>query len=126
MMSGINGYAKGFLAGGAVGAFTGLLVGAVIAIVAGPAAIVGGLMAGMSLFATVGGFSGMATEIVRGREAHQVSGADVTNVAKVALAQGVSVGHQQTMAQAAEAHKDANFRKMVEDRRIAEETTKQR
>jgi hypothetical protein len=129
MMSGIKGWTKGLFAGGAVGAATGLIVGAIIGLLPGVAlatAAAYGLGYGTLLFASVGATSGAVTEVVRSREAHQVSGQDVTNVAKIAFAQGVSVGQQVTLAQADEAHKEANFRKMVEERRAAVEATKQR
>src|SRR5262245_20877852 len=97
MRSGISGFSKGLFAGGAVGALNGLVVGAILAIFSGPGVILGSIATGIALFASVGAFSGTVTEVVRSREAHQVSGQDVANVANIAFAQGVQVGHQATM-----------------------------
>lgn len=128
MKSGINGYIKGLFAGGAVGAVTGALVGAAVAGLAAAGVItigattlgaIGiGALVGANIFAGIGALSGMATEVVRSRERGQVSGQDVANVANIAFAQGITVGHELTVQnEQAAGKKSDHFRKMVEERR---------
>lgn len=74
-----------------------------------------GAVAGASTFGAVGGYSGMATEVIRGREAGQVSGEDVANVAKISYAQGVMVGHN--IAQEQQAEVSTKFRDKVMQQR---------
>ena len=98
MVSGATGFIKGAFAGGSVGAIAGAVVAAAAALVggtgvgllAGPAAW--GAIVGAVALGTVGSMAGTMTGVVRSREAAQVSGDDVVNVAKVAFSQGVSVG----------------------------------
>jgi hypothetical protein len=114
MMSGINGYAKGFFAGGAVGALSGLVVGAVIAIFAGPAAILGGIAYGAAFFAGIGALSGTVTEVVRSRETQQVSGQDAATTANVAFAQGVTVGRNLEVADTQRKFQEAEAKRRAE------------
>ncbi|MFO0388413.1 MAG: hypothetical protein ACK502_01645 [Alphaproteobacteria bacterium] len=108
--------ASGSVATGEVGAAA--VAGATaVSLGAGPvatASVIGGSVGG-AILSTVGGFSGMATEVIRGREAAQVSGEDVANVAKISYAQGVMVGHN--IAQEQQAEVSTKFRDKVAQQR---------
>jgi hypothetical protein len=131
--SGIGGFIKGIFAGGTVGAVTGAVIGAAVAGLAAAGAItiaatalgaIGtGALIGAVAFGAIGSFSGMTTEVVKSRQKiHHVSGQDVLNVANIAFAQGITVGHEMTVQNAKEgAKKSDHFRKMVEERRAAAE-----
>ncbi|MFW0776616.1 MAG: hypothetical protein ACN2B6_02730 [Rickettsiales bacterium] len=124
--AGIRGYAKGLLVGGATGAVAGAVVGAIAVAVTGgglglaalgAGALTGALSAGAA-FAAIGAIAGLATDVVRSREKNQVSAEDVTNVANIAFAQGLAMGHDRAMnspeTSAAESRK---FREMIEQQR---------
>jgi hypothetical protein len=117
--SGIKGFFKGIIAGGTVGVLTGGIVGGIVgALTLNPMSILGGIGLGAAIggatFASIGAAAGTTTEVVRSREIGQVSGQDVANVANIAFAQGVTVGHDMTMAKAAEAHATSqHFQEMI-------------
>jgi hypothetical protein len=100
-LSGIAGTFKGALAGAGVGAVMGAVLGAGFAVATGGfglAAIAFGAIVGAELLAIpmsiVGALSGTVTGVVTSRETAQPSAGDMMNVAKIAYAQGVSVGRQ--------------------------------
>ncbi len=148
VMDGIGGFIKGALAGGAVGVIAGAAIAAVGALIfpgaaeaflggfipeaagqgiatlgiTGASALTGATLGGMTMGA-VGGYSGMATEVVRGREATQVSGEDVANVAKISYAQGMMVGHN--IAQEQQTGASNKFRDKIAQERAARATQQQ-
>ncbi len=131
---GMWGFIKGALTGGVIGALAGAAIAGIAALVfpgvgevlgaaiTGQAAtlskvgvtLVGGLV-GASTFGAIGGYSGMATEVIRGRESTQISGQDVANVAKISYAQGMMVGHN--IAQEQQAEVTTKFRDKVAQQR---------
>lgn len=108
MWSGVKGFVKGMFAGGAVGAVAGAVIGAVIGVATGGfSAVALGVMGVTAYFGalamgSIGGMAGMATEVVRSREAVQPSANDIINVAKVSYAQGIATGHGMAQQQEAE------------------------
>lgn len=146
MLSGIRGYAKGFFAGGAIGAITGAVIGGVVALFSPDAGLAigkavfdlgttSGLLAGAAGgaaiigtgLASIGSLAGMATEVVRSREAGQPTAQDVVNVAKISFAQGVGVGHQVSQAeqQAAQQETGTAWRDKIEKARAAQQPQQQ-
>jgi hypothetical protein len=107
-LSGISGSLKGMLTGGGVGAIMGAVVGGIIGGLAtggagiGVGAIVGAELLGITMGA-IGALSGTVTAVVASREAAQPTASDMVNVAKIAYAQGVSVGKQMEQEQSKEA-----------------------
>lgn len=131
MFNGAKGYVKGLLAGGAVGAISGAAIGAIIALVTGNIASVGevvleGIKFGTLALGSIGAMAGTMTEVVRTREAAQVSGQEVANVAKIALAQGIGIGHQIAQAEAQEAAQaGTKFRDKIAQERATRGTAQQ-
>lgn len=116
--SGIGGFAKGLFAGGALGAIAGALVGLSIGLVTGGVgtAVMAGAGYGAALFASVGSWAGMATEVVKSRETAANSAQNVASVANIAFTQGVSVGRNIEAAEGA----GVSFREREEQRRAAQ------
>ena len=126
-LSGMLGTLKGALVGGGVGAAIGAVVGIGVAIASGGLALPAlafGAIVGAQLFALpmalVGALSGTVTGVVQSREAAQPSANDMVNVAKIAYAQGVSVGRQQTLEQEVDATETTQWR----DRHAKEQAAK--
>lgn len=130
VLSGITGFVKGAVTGGVVGAVSGAAVGAVVGLLtggvgaAGAAALVG-LGYGAPIFAWIGGLTGMATGVVHSREP-EVSAQDVVNVANIAFAQGVQVGHEMTVAHGQQAEAESRRWRAMEEQRRAQITEQQR
>ncbi len=146
VMSGIKGFIKGSLAGGVVGIVAGAAVATVLALIAPEASLevlkvsapgalgtigtvgtaaVSGAFSGAGLFGLIGGYSGMATEVVKSREAGQVTAQDVVGVAKLSYAQGIGVGHQIAQAQEAETGSTKFRDKIAKERAQAAQQTQQ-
>lgn len=133
VLSGIKGWAKGWLAGGVVGLALGAALGAAAGLVipgmaefasstigSNVGAVLGGATVGAATlaagFSGIGSLAGMATEVVRSREAAQPSASDITNVAKISYAQGIATGHAIAQQQEAE---QTTFRDKEMQRRAA-------
>lgn len=118
--SGIGGFFKGALSGGAIGIIGGSLlalaavgiaavagapvmatataIGATMGIEVGIGTVIGavaaaGAVVGGTSMAAVGAAAGTMTGVVRSREEGQPKAEDIVNVAKISFAQGVAVGH---------------------------------
>ena len=122
---GIAGFIKGTLAGGLVGIIAGGLVGAIIGAatggfglaVTGAGALLGAAYGG-AVLGSIGSLAGTMTGVVRSREAGQVSGQDVTNIANIAFAQGLSMGHERAMASPETSGPESRkFREMIDRQR---------
>jgi hypothetical protein len=93
MMSGVGGYVKGLLAGGAIGAITGGILGAVVTL-GNPLGIAAGAAIGGATLGGIGALAGTVTGVVKAREAQAPAAQDVVNLANITFAQGVATGQQ--------------------------------
>jgi hypothetical protein len=117
VVDGSIGSIKGGLVGAGIGALAGAAIGTVITIATwgtGVGSIPALAILGASIMGSIGSTAGIVTGVVKGREAAQISPADVEKVAKVAFEHGVQVGQnvapEQTM-----------FRNRIEAERAAAE-----
>lgn len=124
LTDGVKGFAKGLLAGGVAGALIGGVVGATIGLLTGGVGIVGamalaGALNGGAILASIAAPAGTVTGVIKGREAAQPSTQDVVNLANMAFAQGVAVGHERAMENPEKSQQESRqFRDMIEKQRM--------
>lgn len=113
--SGMSGWLKGMLYGGAMGAIGGAVIYGLMALMTGgTSAVAGAAIAGMIQMGIIGGglgaTAGLVTGVVKSRETGG-SAEEMAHVANVSFTQGVAVGQQAQQGQS------TYFRDMIEKQR---------